>query len=197
MTLGAKERKEETKMKKLLNSMTAITLAALIGMVNPGSVLAVDFVTKQHGVTVQVPEILSIAADTTNFTLTYAGYIKTNDESSTKTVTYTVQSNNMRQADGATAVNANLDALYDRLDFLADVGTYTKTSGNTEIAEAASGFVKVEATNTAIAKKANTVSGSDGKLLNGTIPVTYKAKATGDVPAGDQIRQLFVTLTTI
>lgn len=184
-------------MKRIAKSLGVVALTVMISIVNPFTALAVDFVTKQHGVTVQVPEILSIAADVTNFTLSYSTFVKTGDESTTKTVTYTVQSNNMRQADGATAINANLDVLYDRLDFLADVGTYTKTSGNTGLAETAAGFVKINATNTAIAKKSGTTSGSDGKLLNGTIPIIYKTKATSDVPSGDQVRQLFVTLTTI
>lgn len=177
--------------------MAIAGLTVMVGLSYPFRAFAADFVTKQHGVTVQIPEVLSLTADTTNFTVSFPGYAATNDESTTKTVTYTVQSNNMRQADGATAINANLDVLYDQLDFLADPGTYTKTSGNTEIAETAEGFIKINATNTAIAQKANTVSGSDGKLLNGTIPITYKAKATADVSGGDQIRQLFVTLTTV
>ncbi len=184
-------------MKTLHKSVVALALSAAMGLVSPYAALAADFVTKQHGVTVSVPEILSITGDVTNFTLSFTGYAKTGDESDTKTVTYTVQSNNMRQADGAAAVNANLDVLFDSMDFLADVGTYTKTSGNTELAESASGFVKIGATNTAIAKKANTIAGSDGKLLNGQIPITYKVKATGDVPTGSYSKQLFVTLTTI
>ena len=182
-------------MKKLLRSIGIASLVVLMGLSNPA--FAADFVTKQHVVTVSIPEVLSITADVTNFTLTFPGFVQTNDESTMKVVNYTVQSNNMRQADGATAINANLDFLYDRLDFLADPGAYTKTSGNTEITEAAAGFIKVLATNTVLAKKANTVAGSDGKLLNGTMPITYKAKATGDIPGGDQIHQLFVTLTTI
>ena len=182
-------------MKKLIRSIGIVSLAVGLGMSHPA--FAADFVTKQHGVTVSIPEILSLTADKTNFTVSFPGYVQTNDESTTNVVTYTVQSNNMRQADGATAINANLDVLYDRMDFFADPGAYTKTSGNTEIAEQAAGFIKILAMNTVLAKKANTVAGSDGKLLNGTMPITYKAKATADVPAGDQNRQLFVTLTTI
>lgn len=185
-------------MKRIVKPLGVVALTVMISIVNPFTVLALDFVTKQHGVTVNVAEVLSISADITNFTLTFSGPVAAGTESDTKTVTYTVQSNNMRQADGATAINANLDALLPySIDFLADVGGYSKTSGNTELAESAAGFVKMVAANTAIAKKANTTAGSDGKLLNGTIPITYKAKANGEVPSGSYGNQLFVTLTTI
>ena len=185
-------------MNKELKTILAVAVTAVMGIMSPSTVLAADFVTKQHGVTVAVPEVLSISADTTNFTLSFPGYVVAGSETDTKTVTYTVQSNNMRQIDGATAINANLDALLPHsIDFLADVGAYTKTSGNTELAESASGFVKMVVANTAIAKKANTPATSDGKILNGTIPITYKAKANGEVPTGSYGNQLFVTLTTI
>ena len=185
-------------MKTPMKTILALAVSAVLGIVNPYTVLAADFVTQQHGVTVDVPEVLSIAGDVTNFTLSFSGYVSANSETNTKTVTYTVQSNNMRQADGATAINANLDALLPySMDFLADVGAYTKTSGNTGLAESAAGFVKLVAANTAIAKKANTTSGSDGKLLNGQIPITYKIKANGEVPTGSYGNQLFITLTTI
>ncbi|GEM_PF-2880330 len=185
-------------MKTPLKTVLALAVSAVMGLMSPCTGLAADFVTQQHGVTVDVPEVLSISGDTTNFTLSFSGFVAANSESNTKTITYTVQSNNMRQIDGGTAINANLDALLPHsMDILADVGTYTKTSGNTELAESASGFVKMVVANTAIAKKANTTVGSDGKILNGTIPITYKAKANGEVPTGSYANQLFVTLTTI
>lgn len=184
-------------MKTLAKKVSALAFIAGICSL-PLSAIAADFVTQQHGVTVEIPEILSISADASTITLSYpSAYVAESAESSAQTVTYTVQSNNMRQADAATAINMNLDVLYDRLDFLADVGAYSKISGNTELAEVAAGFKSIAASNTAVAKKTNTATGSDGKLLRGTIPVTYKVKATADVPSGNQSRQLFVTLTTI
>lgn len=163
--------------------------------VSGASIASANFQTVGHQVTVRVPEVLSIAADTTAFTLTFSDWVS-GSETDTKTVVYSVNSNDMGQADGDTAINANLDFLYDRVDLKAQVGSYSKQSGNTELAPISASYVKIKDTNTAIAKKANTVSGSDGKLLKGTMPVTYKAAATADMSSGDQIHFLFVTLTT-
>lgn len=184
-------------MKTLLKTIGTAALSVMIGMGSSVTGFAADWVTTSHAVTVAIPEILSISADTASFTLSFSGYVKTGDESTTKTVNYTVESNNMRQADGSAGINANLDFLYDRLDMKADIGNYVKTSGNTGLVEAASGFVTLGTANVALANKGNTTINTDGKLLRGSIPITYKAVATSDVPSGDQTHVLFITLTTI
>lgn len=184
-------------MKNALKTIGAVALSVLIGMASPRLVLAGDWVTTSHTVTIAVPDVLSISADTADFTLAFEGYVGINDESSAETVTYTVESNNMRQDDGAAAINANLDFEYDRIALKADVGTYTKTAGNTELVEAGSGFVTIGTSNVTLANKGNTEEGSDGKTLKGSLPITYKAVALADVPSGDQIHTLYVTLTTI
>lgn len=182
-----------TTMRKI--GIVALALTVAWGSATMG--YAADFVTTTSTVTVSVPEVLSISSDAATFTLPFQGYAKTGDESWAQTVTYTVESNNMRQADSSPAINANLDFLYDRIDLKADMGDYIKTSGNTSLVEAGSGFVTIGTDNVTLANKGNTDQGSDGKLLRGTFPVTYKAVATSDVPSGDQIHVLYVTLTTI
>lgn len=182
-------------MKTTLKKVNVVVLTVLIGLGTAATGFAADWVTTNHAVTVQIPEVLSISSDASSFTLAFQDYINTGEESWSQTVTYTVQSNNMRQADGSPAINANLDFLYDRLDLKAQVGSYTKTSGNTEIAAEQAGFVTVGTDNVTLAKKANSLM--DGKLLNGSIPIMYKAVATGDVPSGDQTHILNITLTTI
>lgn len=174
-----------------------IKLLALAGIISFGwaSAALANFQTIGHTVTVTVPEVLSITADTSAFTLTFADWVA-GSETDTKTVVYTLNSNDMGQADGDTAINANLDFLYDRVDFKAQVGAYTKVSGNTELAAISGSYVTIGTANTAIAKKANTESGSDGKLLKGTLPITYKAVASANVPSGPQTHLLFITLTT-
>lgn len=153
------------------------------------------FTTLGHNVTVDVSERLTITADTGDFTLTLSNWVS-GSESDQKTVVYSLESNDMGQADGDTAINANIDFAYDRIDLKAKVGTYTKVAGNTEVAAINGDFVTIGTSNVAIAKKANTVEGSDGKLLKGTLPITYKAVATADVPKGPQTHLLFITLTT-
>jgi hypothetical protein len=171
-----------------------MVLVALISFIGAPAARA-DFETVGHQVTVTVPEVLSIAADTSAFTLTFADNVS-GAETDTKTVVYTVESNDMGQADGSAAINANLDFAYTDVDFKAQVGSYGRISGNTDLAAANAGYVTIGTSNTAIANKDNTDAGTDGKLLNGTLPVTYKAVATGDLPTGSQVHFLFITLTT-
>ncbi len=171
-----------------------MVLAAVIGFFGVSNAQA-DFETLGHQVTVAVPEVLSITADTDAFTLTFASP-DSGAETNSKTVVYSVSANDMGQADGDTAINANLDALYDGVDFKAQVGSYNKIAGNTELAAANAGFVTMGTSNLGIAKKANSEAGTDGKLLEGTLPITYKAVATEDLPFGAQAHYLFITLTT-
>lgn len=171
-----------------------LVLSALVGLIGVPAARA-DFETVGHSVTVSVPEVLSISADTTAFTLLFADNAS-GAETASKTVVYTVESNDMGQADGDAAINANLDTLYEDVDFKAQVGSYTKDAGNTELAAVNAGYVTIGTSNVAIAKKANTDAGTDGKLLKGTIPVTYKAVATADLPTANQTHLLFITLTT-
>ena len=184
-------------MKTNMKKVGIVALSLLVGLGSATIGYAGDFVTTSHVVTVSVPEVLSISSDAANFTLPFQGYAKQGDESWAQTVTYTVESNNMRQSDGSPAINANLDFPYDRVDLKADMGNYAKTSGNTSLVENASGFVTIGSQNVTLANKGNTDQGSDGKMLRGTFPVTYKAVATGDVPSGDQLHILYVTLTSI
>jgi hypothetical protein len=102
----------------------------------------------------------------------------------------------MGQADGSAAINANLDFAYTDVDFKAQVGSYNRISGNADLAAANAGYVTIGTSNTAIANKDNTDAGTDGKILNGTLPVTYKAVATDNLPTGSQVHFLFITLTT-
>ena len=143
------------------------------------AVYAADFVTQ--GITLDVPAVLSIEASTADISLTFADY-KSGSNSSTQDVTYTVSCNNMLQADGNLALKGKLDGLFTDIDFKADPGAYNKLGGNTELVEVASGYITVDTTDTTLANKGN--STGDGKVLNGTIPVTYQATATADLAAG-------------
>ncbi len=181
-------------MKKLIRSLKVVAVICFALLFSLSSVYAADFKTVGHSATVSVPDSLAISADTTDVVLTFSNYVK-DSESTSQTVNYTVLSNNMRQADGAAAINVNLDALYDRVDLKAKVGTYTKVTGNTSLAAANADFVTIGTSNLGVALK--TGSTGDGKILNGTLPITYKAVATADMPTGNQTHLLFVTLTTI
>ncbi|OGW72150.1 MAG: hypothetical protein A2Y02_03485 [Omnitrophica bacterium GWA2_52_12] len=181
-------------MKTLTKKIQALMLCGFL-CASGASIASANFQTVGHQVTVRVPEILSITADTTAFTLTFSDFAN-GSESDTKTVVYSVMSNDMRQADGDAAMTGNVDFLFDRVDLRAQVGSYTKVAGNTNLAAASANYVSIADTNTTLANKANTDVGTDGTTMKGTIPITYKAVAQGDVPSGDQTHFLFITLTT-
>lgn len=181
-------------MKKMKKSKITVLLTILtLGLASSG---LADVVNVQHAITVSVPTILSLSADTTAFTLTLPDFVS-GTESDTKTVIYTVRSNDMGVADGGTVIDAALDFDYDRVALKASVGSYTKIAGSTtELAPAVAGYQTMATTNVVLAKKANTTAGTDGKVLKGSFPVTYKAVTTADAPAGDQTHTLYVNMTT-
>ena len=178
------------------NRQNRMLLLALILMMVLASNASADVKNVQHAATVSVPSILEISADTSAFTLTMPDFIS-GTESNTKTVVYTVRSNDMGVADGGTVIDSTIDFAYDRIAIKAQVGTYTASAGgNTGLTASGAGYLTIGTTNTALAKKANTTAGSDGKILKGTLPVTYKAVATADMPAGDQTHLLYVNITS-
>lgn len=148
--------------------------------------------SETHQVTIQVPEILSIEASASNFTLALNDFVS-GSESDSQTIQYTVKSNKNLAAQGAVLIKAKLDSNFQDLDLSADVGAYTKQGGNASLTEAASGNVKILATDTNLAKKV-TDSGN-GRIIRGVLPITYKAKATADLSAGQQVRTLTLTFT--
>jgi hypothetical protein len=183
-------------MSKIAKCLNVAIIAAVFSMMSTPAALAVDFVTLSHTTTIAVPETISITSDVGNFTLTMPSNAS-GAVSNTQAVVYTVKANKMRQADGAPGINANLDFAYDRINFQAQVGLYTKVGGNTELVAApvVGGWHTIGTSNVAIANK--TASVAPGDILDGTIPVTYRAVATANMPSGNQVHILFVTLTTI
>ncbi len=150
--------------------------------------------TQSQSVTIHVPSALSLAASQDQIQLAFPEN-QPGAETNTMTVTYSVKSNSMSQADGASAVLAQLDAVFPGMDLKASVGTYAKRSGNTELAPVNSGFVSIQNSQTALLAKQH--SSGDGHLLYGNFPVTYKAVARQSLMAGDYARQLILTLTDV
>ena len=180
---------------KTMNKSKMVVLLMILTLCLASTGLA-DVVNVSHAVTVRVPTILSLSADTSAFTLTLPDFAS-GTESDTKTVIYTVRTNDMQVADDGTVIDAALDFGYDRVALRASVGSYTNTAGsNTQLAASMAGYQTIGTTNVALAKKANTTAGSDGKILKGSFPVTYKAVTTADAPAGDQTHVLYVNMTS-
>ncbi len=176
-------------MKNVKLSLVAMVLVAGMVGILPAAFAGADAVS--HAVTISVPTSLSITADTAGFTLTMADYLN-GSSSDTKTINYTVKSNNNGLAADAAIVKAKLGTLFTGIDFFANPGAYTKDNGNFAMAENAAGDIKVLASDVTLMKKSG-ISGS-GKTTKGSFPVDYKAVATTDLDSQTQNQTLTVTL---
>ena len=145
-----------------------------------------------HGVSIEVPPSLAIETSQSEIRLAFeenAAGAQTNET----TVHYQVRSNGMSQADGATAVTAQLDDSLEGMEFQAMAGSFSRTGGNTELTPINAGYANISASTTPLMAKNN--STGDGRLLAGSFPVTYKAVALQAMASGTHTRQLVLTLT--
>jgi len=141
-----------------------------------------------HVVTVRVPELLNISADTSNFMLTFSDYV-TGSESDTQTVNYTVKANKMTKASGV--ISGALGTLFTGVDLKADVGVYTKAGGTASLVESEAGYITIGDSATDLADRQ--VDAGSGLNTRGSLPITYKAVATADLDAGDQQQTLTIS----
>lgn len=171
----------------------AVVLLVLV-LMNPGRASA-DSKTYTQTVRIEVPPTLQISSSQSQLNLSFPD-TKAGSETNIMDVEYNVLSNSMSQADGATAVTAQLeDGLFADIDFKASFGGFSKKSGDTELAASSSGYVAIQDSATPIAVKTNSSNG--GKTLNGSLRVLYKAVASKNLTSGNYSRQLTLTLTDI
>ena len=183
-------------MNKLLKSVGLLAVAGFL-VVNAGvkNSWADPWKTETHVVTVNVPDVLTLTSDTPNIVLNFDTWTL-GSETNVVPVVYTFEANNMTQAADAPVVNVNLDNPFDRVDLQAKVGSVNRVSGNAGIQAISSDFVTIGTSNTSLANK-TVDSGTDGKMFKGNVGISYKGVATGDVPSGAQIHNLYVTFTTV
>ncbi|MBU3759226.1 MAG: hypothetical protein FGM27_04775 [Candidatus Omnitrophica bacterium] len=177
-----------TESKERLKGAAVAGLTAITLMLAPRSVLA-DTKTVQHGVTLSVPTKLELTADAANFTLTFADFAKSS-ETDSKTVVYGLKGNNVTRL--TSVLTGQLAALFPNIDFQADVGAFTKVSGNATIVEAGAGFRTIgAAAPLGLANKQ--VDSGTGKMVNGNLPITYKAVALNDLETGTFTQTLTIS----
>jgi len=148
--------------------------------------------TASHAVTVNVPSVISLTADTAGIVLNFTDFV-TGSESDIKTVNYTVKANNMSKTNGV--VSAKLASLFTDLSLRGDPGAYVKTGGNAHLEESAVGYITIDAVGVNLMNRV-TDSGT-GKVTRGTFPVSYKAVASADLSPDVQIQNLTITLTDV
>ncbi len=166
----------------------AVVLVALVTF-SPVAFAAAQSVS--HGVSVSIPAVLQITADTTSFTLTMSDYVS-GTVSDTKTVLYTVRSNNNGLATESNLVTAKMGIAFTGIDLKADPGVYTKIGGNFSLAELSAAEILIGTLDTALMKKTG-MTGT-GKSTRGTFPVVYKAVATADLESQTQTQTLTITV---
>jgi hypothetical protein len=146
---------------------------------------------------VVVKSALSITEDTGDFTLEL-GRGDTGSESSTQVVNYRIKGNSFPAAALNGVVSAKVSSLPEGLELQADVGSFANvgTQGNIELYEEKAGFQAVGTALVGLASKKSS-SGTQAKVLNGTIPITWKVEATQDLPAQQVPLALTVTLKDV
>ncbi|MEI8345732.1 MAG: hypothetical protein WCG06_06645 [Candidatus Omnitrophota bacterium] len=165
-------------MKKWMKLVMVMSAASIVLI---GSLPAAYAQSKavSHQVTLSVPSILSISADTTSLTLAFADFVASS-VTDIKTVIYTVKANNMTKTTGV--ISAKLDTLFTGVDLKADPGAYIASAGsNAKLIESTSGAITVTAAGVNLMDR-QTISGS-GKIALGSFPVAYQATALTDLSA--------------
>jgi hypothetical protein len=148
-----------------------------------------------HTVTaVVVAPTLSMTDQTGDFSLTFNDYVE-GTESAPQVVQYRVKGNTFPVSALSGVVSAKLGSLISGLEIQADVGAFTNngTDGDILLQEKEGGFRSVGTSPVELADKPAT-SGAQAKVLNGTLVITWKGKATQDLSAGNYTSTLTVTL---
>jgi hypothetical protein len=144
-----------------------------------------------HQVSVIVPNVISITSTVGDFPLEFSDFVK-DSETNVKQVIYTVKSNNMTKSKDV--IEAELDGLFDDIDFKADMVGYTKKGGTASLTEASPAGFKVIGTSK-VSLCDRKVDSGNGKLIKGELTINYKAVAKADLDAGDQSQSLTLTFT--
>ena len=137
-------------------------------------------------VTVLTPTILSITDTVGNFTLTMTDMVS-GSVSNRQTVIYTVKGNNYATTALAGALSAKVSALLSGIRLKGDPAassTNNGTAGNILLTESAAGDIAVGTTAVNFMDKGATVA-PQGKVLNGSVGVSWVAVADRDLSATD------------
>ena len=164
-----------------------------LGLIPPAAWAATAETSHQVTVVV-VPSSLSVADDAGSSSLTFhtpaAGA-----QSSSQTVNYRVSGNTFPSGALSGIVSVATVNPPEGIELKADVGTFTNngTDGDIVLHPASSGDQVVGTDPTPLADKEIT-SGTQANVLNGTLPVTWKAGAKQDLSSSEYPVTLTVTL---
>ncbi len=185
----------ETQLNKALRrffiSMGAAFLTASQGLF-PAPCWGNSVETSHHVAVVVVEPVLSLTDDTGEFPLALnRGDAGT--ASSSRMVQYRVYGNAIPTTAVDGVISGKLSSGAEGIEIQADVGSFANqgTAGHIQLQQHAAGFQAIGATPISLADKGIS-SGNYGGILNGILPITWKA--TGNLTAGAYPVILTVTL---
>ena len=148
-----------------------------------------------HNVTVVVvPTVLSVSDDAGEFRLEFDDPAAGSD-SSTQLVHYRVSGNTFSTGALPGIVSAEADGPKEGIELKAEVGEFVNdgTEGNILLHASAGGEQAVGSVPVPLAGKGPT-SGTQAEMLNGTVPIQWKANSTKNLSSGEYPITLTVTL---
>ncbi len=155
-------------------------------------------VETSHNVTVVVvPTSLSVSDDTGDFRLEFDDPAAGSD-SSTQLVHYRVSGNAFSTGALPGIVSAEAESPEEGIELKAEVGQFVNngTEGNILLHASAAGEQVVGSVPVPLAGKEPT-AGPQAEMLNGTVPVEWKASSTKDLSSGEYPTVLTVTLKDV
>ena len=173
-------------------------MALFICLLWPAASAFAASVETSHTVTVVVvPTSLSISEDAEGVSLEFNDPAAGSD-SSTQLVHYRVGGNAFSTGPLPGILSAETDALQEGIEIKADVGPFVNngTEGNILLHASAAGEQRVGSFPVPLAGKEPTV-GRQAEMLNGTIPVEWKASSTKDLSQGKYPIVLTITLKDV
>jgi len=168
---------------------------SVLGLTLFGGLAWADSAEVNHAVAVVVVQPgISITEETGDFTLTFDNYTA-GTQSDTRQVQYRIKGNSFPTSALDGVVSAKLSQTIDGVELQADVGSYDNlgSEGNIQLEETQSGFHAVGTALTSLADKRVT-TGSQARVLNGRLPIDWRAQAIEDLSAGNYTTTLTVTV---
>ena len=161
----------------------------------PASSSLAASVETSHTVTVVVvPPSLSVSDDAGDFRLEFDDPMAGSD-SSTRRVHYRVSGNAFSTGVLPGIVSAQAECPKEEIELKAEVGSFVNngTEGNILLHASVAGEQVVGSVPVPLAGKGRT-SGEQASMLNGTVPVDWKARSTGELSLDEYIVTMMVTL---
>ena len=172
----------------------AATALFLFALILPASAWAASVETSHEVAVIVIKPALSISDDTGDFSLNFKNRSAGSD-SSARTVNYRVTGNALPAGPQSGVVSASMASPMEGIQLKADVGDFVNngTEGNILLHASSSNGQMVGRIPVALADK-DATSGTQASVLNGTVPVRWKASATKDLSSSDYPITLTLTV---